>query len=171
VDLPARKPPIDAADLVYIAAMERRQILQVATATAVAHGLVTIMGCRADQKGAAAPTPAAPSAPRFANLAQTTADCVRAGEACLEHCIRNLASGSTMMAECAKSVQQMIPICRALSSLSAMGSKHVHALARSCADACAECASACEPHAGHHAECKACLDACRNSEAAARALA
>jgi Cys-rich four helix bundle protein (predicted Tat secretion target) len=151
--------------------MERRQILQVATATAVAHGLITVMGCRADQKGAEAPTPAPPATQPLAHLAQTTADCVRAGEACLEHCIRSLASGSTMMADCAKSVQQMIPICRALSSLSAMGSKHAQAVAVSCADACAECAAVCEPHAGHHAECKACFEACRSSEAAARALA
>ncbi|HTV22842.1 MAG TPA: Csp1 family four helix bundle copper storage protein [Polyangiaceae bacterium] len=156
--------------------MERRQIVQVATATAIAHSLVTILGCRAAPTGAAAPTPGAaappsPSTPELAQLAATTADCVRAGEACLEHCIRSLAAGSSMMAECAKSVQQMIPICRALSSLSAMGSTHARALAGACADVCAECAAVCEPHVGHHAECKACFEACRSSEAAARAVA
>lgn len=156
--------------------MDRRQVVQVATATAIAHGLVTVMGCRAEQKPAASPGQAAaaspsPSTPELAKLAASTADCVRVGEACLEHCIRSLASGSNMMAECAKAVQQMIPLCRAMSSLSAMGSKHARALAKLCAEACAECAAACEPHIGHHAECKACFEACRASEAAARAVA
>jgi Cys-rich four helix bundle protein (predicted Tat secretion target) len=156
--------------------MDRRQVVQVAAATALAHGLVTVMGCRAAPQGAAAPTPGtapppSPASPELAKLSATTADCVRVGEACLEHCIRSLASGSSMMADCAKAVQQMIPVCRAISSLSAMGSTHARALAATCAAVCAECASVCEPHVGHHAECKACFDACRNAEAAARALA
>ena len=135
------------------------------------------MGCRAAPTGVAAPAPGtappspSPSSPELTKLSESTADCARAGEVCLEHCIRSLASGSTMMAECARSVQQMIPICRALSSLSAMGSAHARALAATCADVCAECAKVCEPHMGHHAECKACFEACRSSEAAARALA
>lgn len=74
------------------------------------------------------------------------------------------------MADCAASVQQMLAVCRATSSLCAMGSKYAASMAKLCAEACADCAKLCEPHAGHHAECKACFEACRLTEAAARAL-
>jgi hypothetical protein len=76
-----------------------------------------------------------------------------------------------MMAECAGKVRVMLAICRAVESLATTGSPHLAALARICADACAECAAACAPHAGHHAECAACERACRAMADAARAVA
>jgi Cys-rich four helix bundle protein (predicted Tat secretion target) len=167
--------------------MNRRQVVQVTAGTAIAHGIVTVLGCKAEQKPANAPAsapnkdkgqphaaavaPAAsPVTQPLAKLAGASAECVRAGEACLEHCIRHLSTGSTMMADCAKIVQQMLAVCRAASSLSAMGSKYAATMAKLCAEACRDCAKVCEPHAGHHAECKACLEACRVTEAAARGV-
>lgn len=158
-------------------------MVQVAASTALAHGVITVLGCHAEQKPAAAgappgphhghdgPVAPSPVTPELARLAEAASDCVRAGETCLEHCIRSLASGSRMMADCAALVEQMLPLCRAMASLSAMGSKHAKALAALCITACAECAAECEKHAGHHAECKACFEACRATEAAARAIA
>ncbi|HSC89487.1 MAG TPA: Csp1 family four helix bundle copper storage protein [Polyangiaceae bacterium] len=162
--------------------MDRRQVFQVAAGTALAHGLVTVLACHAEPKSAtpsSSPhaghdpaTAAAPSpvTPELARLAATASACVSAAETCLAHCIRSLASGSTMMADCAALVEQMIPICRAMASLAAMGSHHARALAALCATACAECAVECEKHAHHHDECKACAAACRETERAARAL-
>lgn len=167
--------------------MNRRQMIQVAASTAVAHGVVTVLGCQAEQKskpassgdGAtghehhhaeAGKTPASPVTPELSRLADAAAACIRAGETCLEHCLRSLGTGDTMLARCARLVEEMLPLCRATSSLAAMGSERARAIAKLCADACADCAAECEKHADHHSECKACLEACRATEAAARAL-
>lgn len=163
-----------------IRAMNRREALQVATATAVAHSLVNVFGCAATPKAAEAPAPGpqdrapvpvSPVTPAFTKAAEAAAHCATVGETCLEHCIRDLSTGSTMMADCAKSVQQMLAMCRAMASLAAMGSRYAKELAPLCAKVCANCHAECEKHAGHHAECKACSDSCAVCEEACRALA
>ncbi len=161
--------------------MQRREVLQVATATALAHSLVSALGC------GAAPTQATPESPKpepappapqgsspvteaLARAAEAAAHCAVTGEICLEHCIRDLSSGSRMMADCAKVVQQMIPLCRALASLAAMGSPYAKEVAALCSRACAECHAECKKHAGHHKECKACAEACAACKEACDAL-
>jgi Cys-rich four helix bundle protein (predicted Tat secretion target) len=161
--------------------MKRREVFQVASGTAIAHTVVTVFGCAAAPKTAEAPKadPAkappppvavSPVTPALAKAAEAAAHCVVACETCLEHCIRDLSTGSTMMAECAKIVQQMLVLCRAMASLAAMGSPHAKQLAALCIEVCVECRTACEKHAGHHAECKACAEACAACEAACKAL-
>ncbi len=163
--------------------MDRRQIFQVAASTALAHGVVTVLGCsaagtkRVEGPVTGPPThdpepiAVSPVTSEMKTAAQAALRCAVVGETCLEHCIRSLSSGSTMMAECAKTVQQMIALCRAVASLAAMGSPHVKEVARICARACADCRAACEKHAGHHVECKDCADSCAACEAACLALA
>lgn len=152
--------------------MNRREVFAVGAATTVAHLVTTLGGCAAQNAAAGASTVAQPAAGGGGvALLQTASDCVRAGEACLSHCLRSLSTGSTMMAECAARVRVMLALCRAVESLATTGSAHLTALARICADACAECAAACGPHAGHHAECAACERACRAMAEAARAAA
>ena len=94
-----------------------------------------------------------------------------AGESCLEHAIRLLGSGDTMLARCAVQVNQMLAVCRSMSALAAMGSDYARELASLCKRACSECAAECEAHAGHHAECKACFEACKETLKALEALA
>jgi Cys-rich four helix bundle protein (predicted Tat secretion target) len=103
-------------------------------------------------------------------LVNTVADCIAAGQACLSHCIRLLASGDTSMGDCAKAVNDMLAICRASESLAASGSKHLKGIAKLCIEACSDCAKACGPHAGHHAECKACKEACDATVEAMKAV-
>ncbi len=87
-------------------------------------------------------------------------ECVRVGQECLDHCIRNLSTGDKMMAECAGTVQAMLPLCEAVTELVRLDSTHLKALAAVCAKACRECEAACKKHASMHAECKACMESC-----------
>jgi Cys-rich four helix bundle protein (predicted Tat secretion target) len=96
--------------------------------------------------------------------------CLRTGTECLDHCIRSLSTGDKMMAECAGTVRAMLPLCEATAQLALLDSKHFKAMAALCAKACRDCEAACKKHAGHHAECKACMESCqRCAEACERA--
>lgn len=86
--------------------------------------------------------------------------CVVDAEVCLAHCIRQLSEGDQSMAECAKAVNQMLALCKALESLAAQRSPLTPVLAKLCIEACKQCADACKEHAPHHAECKACYESC-----------
>lgn len=165
--------------------MKRRELVQIVAGTAVAHSVVTVLGCGAQPKAPAEPkhdhehhdhsgheghASGSFLTAEARELAEATASCVRTGETCLEHCLRLMAAGDTSLGACAKTVHQMLAICRATASLASMGSDYLRDVARICAAACAECARACEPHRGHHAECAACADSCKKAEAAALAL-
>ncbi len=97
---------------------------------------------------------------KHADLAAAVANCTVKGEACLSHCMETFKEGDTMMAECADAVQQMLPVCRAMSSLAVFDSKHLPDLARACLGVCTDCEKVCREHADHQKECKDCADAC-----------
>lgn len=92
-------------------------------------------------------------------------DCIKAGETCLDHCIRTLSTGDKSMAECAGTVRAMLPMCHALADLTRLNSSHVKALAAVCAKVCRDCEAACKKHQNHHAECKACMESCQKCAA------
>lgn len=147
----------------------------VGAGTALAHGVVTVVGCGAQVAQTAHATPVVPTTAPVppdarAALQRAAAECVRAGEVCLTHCLTSLASGNTMMAGCSAKVRQMLPICHAVMQLATTDSEHLVELARICLAVCTECELACRPHASHAPECAACADACRGSIAAARAF-
>lgn len=104
-------------------------------------------------------------------LARAASECVRAGEACLQHGLELLAKGDTSIADCAKMVTQMLAVCRAVGPIVDARGKYVPAMAQLCLAVCTDCAEACRKHAEHHAVCKACMEACEKSAAAAKALA
>ncbi len=54
--------------------------------------------------------------------------------------------------------------------MAASGSKHLEAIATVCIAACSDCAKACTPHVGHHAECKACKEKCDATVAAMKKM-
>jgi len=93
-------------------------------------------------------------------LVKAAADCTAKGDACLSHCMETFVQGDTTMATCADAVQQMLPVCRAMSSLGAYDSKHLPDLARACIGVCTDCEKVCREHAEHQKECKDCADAC-----------
>lgn len=93
-------------------------------------------------------------------LVKAALDCTAKGDACLSHCMETFMAGDTTMGACADAVQQMLPVCRAISQLAAYDSKHLPDLARTCIGVCTDCEKVCREHAEHQKECKECADAC-----------
>jgi Cys-rich four helix bundle protein (predicted Tat secretion target) len=137
--------------------MNRRDVLVTAAGSMAALSLSAL----AEEVKAAVPPPApAPKEGINAVLFDATLGCLRAGEVCLDHCVRSLSTGDKMMAECAGTVRAMLPMCEAMSQLTLQKSKHMKALAAVCAKTCRDCEAACKKHAKHHTECKDCMEAC-----------
>ena len=149
--------------------MKRREILLVGTTAAVAQSLLTATGCQA--KGGTTAAAAVISSSESGSFAAEVGACVQAGEACLSHCLRLLSGGDTSLGPCAITAREMLAVCRAVETLALADSKHLASAAALCANVCEDCRIECEKHAGHHAECKACAEACERTIAAAKAIA
>lgn len=96
----------------------------------------------------------------YASLATAASDCLQKGQACLSHCLVLLGDGDKDMADCAKSVNQMLALCGALQQIANQNSKLVAKQAALALEACNQCAEACKKHADKHEECKACGESC-----------
>lgn len=117
--------------------------------------------------------PAPPPSPKLTAIAASTADCQKAGRACLAGCTEHLAAGMTSMATCQRAVMNMLAVSGAMADVAGYNNadpKLIKSLAATCAAFCRACEKACEAHADHHAECKACMEACRACAAACEAL-
>lgn len=98
-------------------------------------------------------------------------DCIAKAQACLSHCMETFQAGDTTMAECAASVESMLPVCEALVHLALRDAKRLPLLARACVAVCEDCEKVCREHAEHQEECKACADACEKLAAEAKKIA
>lgn len=137
--------------------INRRDVI---TAGAAASAVLSLTALAHDGKEKpAAVTPSGIAAHKDVYLAAQ--ECIRAGTECLDHCIRSLSTGDTMMAECAGTTRAMLPLCNATMELALLDSKHLKALAAVCAKACRDCEAACKKHSGMHAECRACMESCK----------
>ncbi len=159
--------------------LDRRSVL-----AGLAGTLVVAQAARADTKkdphaGHHAPTkdpapaPSLSSSPALAAIAASTAECQQAGRACLAACTEHLVAGMTMMGPCQRAVMNMLAVSEAMADVAGFHNadpKHIKALAAACAQFCRACEKACEAHAAHHVECKACMDACKACAAACEAL-
>ena len=117
-----------------------------------------VLAARAD---AAPDAGAASSTSSGQKLIETASACIQTGELCEAHCFRQLAAGDTSLAQCAASVNLMLPMCRALVTAAAQSSPRLKDIAKSCGLVCRDCEAACKPHAGHHEICRQCMEACR----------
>ena len=109
-----------------------------------------------------------------ASILQSTRECIAAGNACVAHCARSLASGSTMMAECNLAVQSMLPLTQAMNQVAQLNSakkERISALASACMKFCEDCLAACEPHTKMHEECRKCAEACKSCIKACKKIA
>ncbi len=97
---------------------------------------------------------------KYQELIAAAGDCVAKGDACLAHCLVLLGEGDKALADCAKSVNQLLPLCGALQRIAAQASSFTQALAKVALESCTECEKVCRKHADKHAECKACMEAC-----------
>ncbi|MDO4637340.1 MAG: four-helix bundle copper-binding protein [Lautropia sp.] len=123
--------------------------------TAAAHGehAAHVKHTMAGMEVGAQPNP-------YQEVLETAGHCVTRAEACLAHCIRALSEGDQSMADCARAVNQMLALCQALQRLAAQRSALTSVVAKTCIEACRQCADACQPHIDHHVECRDCHDAC-----------
>lgn len=142
--------------------ISRRDAVTMAAGSAAVWSVVSL----AEGKG----TPPAKAEPKPAwtinqPLLDAALECIKAGEACLDHCVRTLSTGDKSMAECAGTVRAMLPLCHAIADLTRLNSAHLKALAAVCAKACRDCEAACKKHQNHHAECKACMESCQKCAA------
>ena len=114
--------------------------------------------------------PAAASEPNQTQrgLAHAIGQCIEDGNVCLDHCLVLLGRGDTSLAECAKSVRDMLAVCSATQALVAGSSAHVKTAVQLCIDVCTDCERACRKHEAEHAVCKACANACAATIKAAR---
>ena len=105
-------------------------------------------------------------APRQPKLLETTNECVVKGQQCIAHCLVAFREGGTTLADCASSVNQMLPICKAFSYQLSSNSKYVKELSAVCRQACKDCEDECRKHEDKHVECKDCAEACKDLVAA-----
>lgn len=105
-----------------------------------------------------------PSSKELKAVASSAFDCLRTAEVCLAQCTAVLAAGNTSMADCQRSVLNMIAVCdamaRAATYNTAEGAR-LKTLARVCADFCRDCEKECQRHAEAHSECKECMESCQ----------
>ena len=99
--------------------------------------------------------------PAHKSLATAAGACVADGQACLDHCLDLLGSGHKELADCAKSVTQLVSICGALQNLANQDSKYLSRVASVASDACQDCEQECKKHADKHEVCKRCAESCR----------
>jgi Cys-rich four helix bundle protein (predicted Tat secretion target) len=86
--------------------------------------------------------------------------CISKGESCRRHCIRTIRSGDNSLQDCLRAIEAMLPVCQAMSRLAVNNASRLKDLGKVCLDVCRDCEAECIKHAGHHAECKACKEAC-----------
>lgn len=161
--------------------LPRRELLLVGAGAAMAKALTVTTACankRSTQppdehaghgSDRVAPVAGGPT-DAMKTFADTARDCVHSGEACLEHCLRLLASGDASMGECAKAVREMLAVCKMTQTMAMSASAHLGQVAALCTSVCESCEAACRPHAQHHSECADCAEQCRASIAAAAAI-
>lgn len=89
-------------------------------------------------------------------------DCLKKGQACLDHCMILFKKGDNSVAACADTVNEMLAMCSTLSKMASYQSKHLKAFAKVCIATCKDCRKECRKHEDKHAECKACADSCKN---------
>ena len=69
-------------------------------------------------------------------LVDGASDCIKTGEACINHCLDLLAQGDKEMAACAKSVNELLAVCAALQRLATVDSKFLPKYAKVSAEVC-----------------------------------
>lgn len=147
--------------------MERRDTLKIAATGALFAASAGLAKSKDDAKPS---SPKPITKPTFVELSKLSAECSRIAQVCAGHCFSSLRSGSTMMAECAQTSLEVSSVSSALAALAGFQSVHTAEQAKVCIASCEQCIKACEPHAGHHKECKDCFESCKECLATCKAF-
>ena len=81
------------------------------------------------------------------------------GQECIDHCIGVVKAGDISIADCMKSVEELVAACNALRVLTISNSKNLRDFARAVQPICQTCETECRKHE-RHAPCKACAESC-----------
>jgi Cys-rich four helix bundle protein (predicted Tat secretion target) len=109
-------------------------------------------------------------APKSPDVLQAVNACVVAAQQCSAHCLVAFQEGDTTLADCAKKVNEMLPICKAFSYQLAANSPYVKPMSAVCMQACEDCEKECRVHEDKHVECKDCAEACAQVISAIKTL-
>ena len=109
-------------------------------------------------------------APKNPDVLDAVNACVAKAQQCSAHCLVAFQEGDTTLADCARKVNEMRPICSAFSYQLAGNSPYVKALSAVCRQACEDCEKECRVHEDKHLECKECAEACAQVIAAIESL-
>ena len=109
-------------------------------------------------------------APKNPSVLDAVNDCIVKAQQCGAHCLVAFQEGDTTLADCARKVNEMLPICKAFSYQLAGNSPYVKALSAVCRQACEDCEKECRVHEDKHVECKECAEACAQVLAAIETL-
>jgi Cys-rich four helix bundle protein (predicted Tat secretion target) len=149
------------------ASLARRQILKLtcALSAAVASGALTSCNWadaqNPDHPGHVGHEGQATTRPtKNQDLLDAALLCVNRGEACIDHCTKQLGAGDTSMKDCMDSVSTMLPMCTAVARFAALDAPRLKEVVKLCVDVCADCERECRKHEQHHAQCKNCADSC-----------
>ncbi len=161
--------------------MQRREFLNLSAPTVLAAAATSLLTARvasADDDTAAHHDHSAAGADETAKplhsfdaLVAPFQGCTAAVSVCIAHCQRLLATGNKSMGRCLRTALDCDVVCNATLKAAGLSSDFTPALAKVSVDAMNACVEACKPHIEHHAECKACYDACKTAIAAANKLA
>jgi Cys-rich four helix bundle protein (predicted Tat secretion target) len=110
-------------------------------------------------------------APKHPEILEAVNQCVVKAQQCSAHCLVAFQEGDVTLADCARKVNEMLPICRAFSYQLASNSPYVKALSAVCRQACEDCEKECRVHEDKHVECRECAEACAQVVAAINKLA
>jgi Cys-rich four helix bundle protein (predicted Tat secretion target) len=154
-----------------MAKINRREVLLVGAGAVVAKTLAVTTACARSGRSTPTSIPSTTAA-GDANtiLAAAAHTCCGTGRNCLQHCLNMLARGDTSLAETAQSVHEMIAVCEGTATLAAAGSDHLALAARLCEAVCQSVVDAHTASGAQHEACLACVDACRHTIKAARAI-
>lgn len=109
-------------------------------------------------------------APKHGSVLEAVNHCIVESQQCMAHCLVAFQEGDLSLADCARKVNEMRPICEAFSYQLAANSPYVPALAAVCRQACEDCEVECRKHEDKHIECKDCAEACKQVIAAIDAM-
>lgn len=110
-------------------------------------------------------------APKNPGALSAVNDCVVKAQQCAAHCLVAFQEGDTSLADCARKVNEMLPICKAFSYQVAANSPYIKSLSAVCGQACKDCEAECRKHEDKHLECKECAESCAQVIAAIKSLA
>jgi len=133
--------------------MDRRQAL---LSTFVGAAALSVAGRAVAAEAQAAAKTAGPNR----EVLESALHCVRDGEVCMANLLESFSAGDTTLAECARSVAQLVPACTALAQLAALNSPRLADFAKAVTLVCKDCEAHCRKHMDHHDFCKDCADSC-----------